>query len=246
MYFSLSIWKTQGVLLDPNSIVVHYDFSRGEPRGRGKRSTDSKLGDCIDCHHCVDVCPTGIDIRNGTQLECVNCTSCIDACNIIMDKVDKPRGLIRYASYNSIAHGVKNLLNPRVFAYIAVLITLVGILSLLLASRKPIEATILRTPGILYQEIIEDHITNMYNIKVVNKSYDERDITLRLVEPTDGIIRMIKELKLNSDDINESVFFVDIPISSITNTRVPIIIDVLSNGESIETYETAFIAPANE
>ena len=123
---------------------------------------------------------------------------------------------------------------------------MIGILSLLLASRKPIEATILRTPGILYQEIIEDHITNMYNIKVVNKSYDKRDITLSLVEPTDGIIRMIKELKLNSDDINESVFFVDIPISSITNTRVPIIIDVLSNGESIETYETAFIAPANE
>ena len=74
-------------LLDPNSIVVHYDFSRGEPRGKGKRSTDSKLGDCIDCHHCVYVCPTGIDIRNGTQLECVNCTACIDACNIIMDKV---------------------------------------------------------------------------------------------------------------------------------------------------------------
>jgi hypothetical protein len=119
-------------------------------------------------------------------------------------------------------------------------------LSLLLSSRKPIEATILRTPGILYQEIIENHITNMYNIKVVNKSYDERDITLRLVVPTDGIIRMIKELKLASDDINESVFFVDIPVSTITSTRVPIVIDVLSNGESIETYETAFIAPLNE
>ena len=236
--------RLQGVLLDENSIVVHYDFSRGEPRGKGKRTKESKFGDCIDCHQCVDVCPTGIDIRNGTQLECVNCTACIDSCNTIMDKVNKPRGLIRYDSYNNIASGKKNIFNPRIVGYSIVLIVLLGILSLLLASRKPIEATILRTPGTLYQEVVEDHITNMYNIKVVNKSYEKRDISLRLVSPTDGVIRMITKLSLEGDDLSETVFFIDIPKSAIYSTRVPITIEVLSDGNPIEIYETAFVAPA--
>lgn len=235
--------RLQGVLLDEDSIVVHYDFGRGEPRGKGKRTEDSKFGDCIDCHHCVDVCPTGIDIRNGTQLECINCTACIDSCNTIMDKVSKPHGLIRYDSYNNIASGKKNIFNPRIIGYTTVLIVLLGVLSLLLALRKPIEATILRTPGTLYQEIVEDHITNMYNIKVVNKSYEKREISLRLVSPTDGVIRMVSKLSLAADDLSESVFFIDIPKSSISNTRVPIIIEVLSDGTPNEIYKTAFVAP---
>ena len=235
--------RLQGVLLDENSIVVHYDFSRGEPRGKGKRVKDSKFGDCIDCHQCVDVCPTGIDIRNGTQLECVNCTACIDSCNTIMDRVNKPRGLIRYDSFNNITSGKKSMFNPRIIGYISVLIVLIGVLSILIASRKPIETTILRTPGTLYQEIVEDHITNMYNVKVINKSYEKRDISLRLVSPTEGVIRMIKKLSLEEDDLNESVFFIDIPNSAISSTKVPIIIEVLSDGNPIEIYETAFVAP---
>lgn len=235
--------RLQGVLLDENSIVVHYDFGRGEPRGKGKRTKESKFGDCIDCHQCVDVCPTGIDIRNGTQLECVNCTACIDSCNTIMDKVNKPRGLIRYDSYNNIAHGKKSIFNPRVIGYSTVLIVLIGVLSLLLTSRKPIEATILRTPGILYQEVVEDYITNMYNIKVVNKSYEKRNISLRLVSPSDGVIRMITKLTLDEDDLSETVFFIDIPKKIISSTRVPITIEVLSDGNPIEIYKTAFVAP---
>lgn len=235
--------RLQGVLLDENSIVVHYDFDRGEPRGKGKRTELSDLGDCIDCHHCVDVCPTGIDIRNGTQLECVNCTACIDSCNTIMDKVNSPRGLIRYDSYNNIAGAKKSIFNLRILGYTAVLVLLLSVLIVLLASRNPIEATILRTAGTLYQEVIDGHITNMYNIKVVNKSYEKRDISLRLVTPTDGVIRMVSKLSLAADDLNESVFFIDIPKSTISNTRIPIIIDVLSDGEHIEIYETVFMAP---
>jgi len=237
--------RLQGVLLDENSIVVHYDFSRGEPRGKGKRTEYSKFGDCIDCHQCVYVCPTGIDIRNGTQLECVNCTACIDSCNTIMDKVNKPRGLIRYDSYSNIAGAKRSILNPRIIGYSAVLVALIGVLSLLLASRKPIETTILRTPGMLYQEVVEDYITNMYNIKVVNKSYEKREISLRLVSPTDGVIRMASRLSLDKNDLNESVFFLDIPQSIISSNRVPITIEVLSDGIPIEIYETAFVAPLN-
>ncbi|NHZ84881.1 MAG: cytochrome c oxidase accessory protein CcoG [Planctomycetia bacterium] len=235
--------RLQSVLLDENSIVVHYDFIRGEPRGKGKRTRTSKLGDCIDCHQCVDVCPTGIDIRNGTQLECVNCTACIDSCNTIMDKVQQPRGLIRYDSYNNITGGKKSIFNPRVIGYTAVLILLLSVLSLLLASRKPIETTIFRTPGTLYQEIIEDYITNMYNIKVINKSYEKREINLRLVAPSAGVIRLVNKLSLEKNDFNKSVFFIDIPKKYISSTRIPITIEVFSDRDVIETYKTVFMAP---
>ena len=235
--------RLQGVLLDDNSIVVHYDFGRGEPRGKGKRTESSKLGDCIDCHHCVDVCPTGIDIRNGTQLECINCTACIDACNEIMDKVKSPRGLIRYASYNSIAGNKKKSFNLRVIGYISVFVLLIGIFSALLAGRNPIETTILRTAGSLYQEVIDGHISNLYNIKVVNKSYDNRKITLELIKPETGQIRMIKEINLAEDDLAESAFFIDIPEESINSNKIPVTINILSDGEKMEKFETAFIAP---
>ena len=235
--------RLQGVLLDENSIVVHYDFSRGEPRGKGKRTEDSKFGDCIDCHQCVDVCPTGIDIRNDTQLECVNCTACIDSCNTIMDKVNKPRGLIRYDSYNNIAGDKKSIFNPRIIGYSAVLVLLISVLSVLLVSRKPIEATILRTPGTLYQEIVDGYITNMYDIKVINKSYEKKEISLRLLSPTNGVIRMVNQLSIAGNDLSQSVFFIDIPKNSILNTKILITIEVLSDDTPIETYKTAFMAP---
>jgi cytochrome c oxidase accessory protein FixG len=235
--------RLQGVLLDDNSVVVHYDFSRGEPRGKGKRTESSKLGDCIDCHQCVEVCPTGIDIRNGTQLECINCTACIDACNTIMDKVKSPRGLIRYASYNSIAGDKKKSFNLRIVGYVSVFVLLLGIFSTLLAGRKPIETTILRTAGSLYQEVIDGYISNLYNIKVVNKSYENRKITLELIKPVSGKIRMIKAINLEKDDLAESAFFIDIPKESINSTKIPVTINVLSDGEKMEQFKTAFVAP---
>jgi cytochrome c oxidase accessory protein FixG len=116
--------RLQGVLLDKNSVVIGYDYKRGEPRGKLSKLGDSKFGDCIDCHQCVNVCPTGIDIRNGTQLECVNCTACIDACDTIMDKINKPKGLVRYTSENAIADGTKFKITGRIKAYSFVLFLL--------------------------------------------------------------------------------------------------------------------------
>ncbi len=114
--------RLQGVMLDKDSLVISYDFVRGEPRGKlKKKDPDPNLGDCIDCNQCVAVCPTGIDIRHGTQLECVNCTACIDACDDIMDKVGKPRGLIRYASHRQIEEGGKFRLAPRAYLYMGVI-----------------------------------------------------------------------------------------------------------------------------
>ncbi|MCX6295888.1 MAG: cytochrome c oxidase accessory protein CcoG, partial [Bacteroidetes bacterium] len=144
--------RLQGVLLDRNSIIVAYDYIRGETRGKFKKNETRTIGDCIDCEQCVKVCPTGIDIRNGTQLECINCTACSDACDHMMGSVGLPKGLIRFDSENGIANNQKLKITSRMMAYSAVLVLLLGILVTLLVSRTDVETTIMRTPGMLYQE----------------------------------------------------------------------------------------------
>ena len=170
--------RLQGVLLDNKSIVVAYDHKRGEKEaGRAKfkknedRATTGK-GDCIDCFQCVHVCPTGIDIRNGTQLECVNCTACIDACDAMMEAVNLPKGLIRYASEDNIEKKAKFTFNARLKGYSAVLFILIGIFSGMLFLRNDLEATVLRIPGQLYQKKENNIISNIYTYKVVNKTSD--------------------------------------------------------------------------
>ncbi len=142
--------RLQGVFLVDNSIAVMYDWLRGEPRGKLKKNQDSpeaQEGDCIDCKRCVHVCPTGIDIRNGTQLECVNCTACMDACDYVMKRIDRSKGLIRLASYNSIKNGVKILINTRVMGYSLILLLLISLQVYLLTTRIPVETTIVQGAG---------------------------------------------------------------------------------------------------
>ncbi len=177
--------RLQGVLLTKESIVVAYDWLRGEPRRHLKKqpAIDIKSsGDCIDCKLCVHVCPTGIDIRNGTQLECVNCTACIDACDEVMLKIGKPKGLIRFASYNSIKDGVQKLINGRVIGYSLVLVVLLSVLGFALATRSDVETTVLKVPGTLYQRE-NGFITNLYNIECVNKTFNDISLDIRVAEP---------------------------------------------------------------
>jgi cytochrome c oxidase accessory protein FixG len=141
-------------MMDKKTTVIAYDFVRGEPREKQRKGQVRTAGDCIDCNQCVQVCPTGIDIRNGTQLECINCTACIDACNNIMDLINKPHGLIRYDSMEGIENGQKWKMTPRIKGYTSVLVILIGILVTLLATRNNVDATILRTPGMLFQKVI--------------------------------------------------------------------------------------------
>ncbi|MCB0288092.1 MAG: 4Fe-4S dicluster domain-containing protein, partial [Calditrichaeota bacterium] len=237
--------RLQGVLLDQNSIVVSYDFNRGEPRGKRRRNvTEANLGDCIDCTMCVQVCPTGIDIRNGTQLECVNCTACIDACDEIMDKVEKPRGLIRYSSYNGIVEGQKLKLTPRIVGYTLILTILLSLTGYLLTNRVPVETSILRTPGTLFQETPDGQYQNLYNIKVVNKTADEKVITLKLNNIA-GSIFMVSGDKLNvpNEGFGESAFFVRIPKEQILHQKTPIEISVIADGQELEVVKTAFFGP---
>lgn len=182
--------RLQGVLLDKNSILVAYDYERGEPRGKFRKDESRARGDCIDCMQCVKVCPTGIDIRNGTQLECVNCTACIDACDFMMEQTGRPKGLIRYASENGIDQQQKLRFTTRLKVYTTVLVLLLTAISFMLGSRKPVSGTIMRTAGMLYQERGADSLSNLYRIKLVNKTTKDIPLELKL-EDENGVVAMI-------------------------------------------------------
>lgn len=238
--------RLQGVLLDPNSVIVGYDYRRGEPRGKLTKISENKLGDCIDCHQCVQVCPTGIDIRNGTQLECINCTACIDACNSIMEKIKKPLGLIRYTSENAIKNKRKFKVTPRIIGYSIILTLLFVTLVSFLAMRSAIETTILRTPGLLYQKTADGRISNLFSIEMINKTFGEIPVELKVVEPK-GEIKWVGNgiHNLKKEAVSQSVFFLIIPKSEIKKTKTKVKFEVYSNGKKIDKTETNFLGPNN-
>jgi cytochrome c oxidase accessory protein FixG len=235
--------RLQGVLLDRNSIVIAYDHVRGEPRGFLRRGEERTKGDCIDCAQCVEVCPTGIDIRNGTQLECVNCTACIDACDMVMDRVKMPRGLIRYDSAEGIASGVRRLWTPRVFGYTTTLALLCTLLIYLLAVRTPLDVTILRTPGMFYQEQPDERISNVYDIKVLNKTFDSTAVSLRLIEPA-GELRLIGgALTVGPQGTAEEKLLLLLRRESIHRLTTPVRIAVYDGERQIDIVATSFMGP---
>lgn len=235
--------RLQGVLLDKNSIVIAYDYKRGEPRGKINKAEERNLGDCIDCKMCVDVCPTGIDIRNGTQLECVNCTACIDSCNNVMDKINKPRGLIRYDSAVGIETGKKFKVTPREIGYSIVLLVLIALQVILFANRKEIEVTLLRTPGLLYQEQPDNRITNLYNITLANKTLNEVPITLKL-KGLDGEIKMIgSDFNLAPAGIIEGKFIVYVTRDKIKIMNTPFTVQVYAGDKLLNELESSFNGP---
>ncbi len=238
--------RLQSALLDSNTIVVHYDFKRGEPRGKlaGRDKSNRQHGDCINCGLCVAVCPTGIDIRNGTQMECVNCTACIDACDGIMDKVEFPRGLIRYDSYDAISKGERHKITPRMIGYSVVLLLLIGFAGYLIFSRTDVETSLLRTPGQLFQETTPGLITNLYNFKIANKTFRELPIEMRLLEPSGQINVIGQTIAVHPDGMAEGSLFIEIPRDQITKPSMRIKIGVYSDDRLIEELKTKFLGPA--
>lgn len=229
--------RMQGVLLDSKSIVVSYDYKRGEPRG-AKNS-----GDCIDCRQCISVCPTGIDIRNGTQLECINCTACIDQCNSVMKATGKDPGLIRLDSDHGIQHGHKTIWNARNRAYSVVLLILFSFFIYTLVSRPVIETTILRTPGLLYQENTDNTISNVYNIKIVNKTHDNMPLEIRLISHEGKIQMAGSTMDIKDQAMFESTFILFIPKEQLKSDKTEVEFGIYSNDELIETYKTSFVSP---
>lgn len=235
--------RMQGVLLDKDSIVVAYDYLRGEPRHKFTKDTSITKGDCIDCGLCVKVCPTGIDIRNGTQLECVNCTACIDACDFMMESVKRPLGLIRFDSEKGIAEKKKLTLTNRMKAYCAVLLILIGVEVALLATRSDYDATVLRAKGMLYQERENEQISNLYTIKLVNKTRDSFPVELKL-ENVPGKIEVLgKALTTKREDVSTGQFFVYLNKAEIKSRKTKLQIGIYSNNKRIKLIKTSFLGP---
>ena len=204
---------------------------------------DEVLGDCIDCYACVRVCPTGIDIRNGTQLECINCTACMDACDAIMISLDRPVGLIRYASENTIREGVKLKLTNRVKAYSALLLLLLGFLTFLLVSRNDIDARLMRTVGVAYNSLPDGRISNLYNLKLINKTHKDIPVDIR-VEGRKGEIQLLgKDHIIKSDDYTMLQFFLIMGREEVTSWKTEVKLGLYQEGKKIKNITAKFLGP---
>ncbi|HYE73639.1 MAG TPA: cytochrome c oxidase accessory protein CcoG [Blastocatellia bacterium] len=246
--------RYQSALVDENTIVVAYDFKRGEPRGKlikidPKRpgSELPKRGDCIDCRQCVEVCPTGIDIRNGIQLECVNCTACIDACNGVMDKIKKPRGLIRYSSHNAIKEGKFKWLTPCVIGYAGVWVLITSIFLYFFLSRPMAEVLVLRQPGTLSQTQADGSTVNFYVLQVANKHTSDVPIELKLIAPQQGAITPLGQLSpIPRISVKDGRFLLALPKSEITSPDMKVKFGVYSNGKLLKEVETRFLTAKSQ
>lgn len=244
--------RLQGALLDDKSIIVAYDHVRGEKeagRGRMVKNEDRALsgkGDCIDCKLCVHVCPTGIDIRNGTQLECINCTACIDECNAVMDKVGLPQGLIRYASEDEITKKAKFVFTSRMKGYTAVLVILIGVFIGMLFLRNDVEATVLRLPGQLFEHKGEN-ISNVFTYKIVNKTAkDFNDVYFKLADPKGKVITVgASHFKIPKEGMVAGTLFVEINPALLEGDKTRITLEVYNGEKLIETESTNFLGPRN-
>ncbi|MDY3520258.1 cytochrome c oxidase accessory protein CcoG [Riemerella anatipestifer] len=237
--------RLQGVLIDKQTINVYYDFKRGENRSKWRKNEDRAAegkGDCIDCNQCVVVCPTGIDIRNGQQLECVNCTACIDACNEVMEKVGLPKGLIRYATEDEIEQGRKFKFTSRMKAYTAVLIALMTFVSFLLYNRGSMEAKFIKPAGSTFF-ISGNEITNTYNYTLLNKSSKDYVVTFKVLEPANGVIKYggSSKIILKRDKMEKGTVNISFPKKEIKLSKQNLVIGVYDkDGKLLTTFETYF------
>lgn len=231
--------RMQGVLLDSRSITVIYDYKRGEPRGV------KADGDCINCNQCVTVCPTGIDIKNGTQLECINCTACIDECNLVMRRINKPENLIRFDSAEGVEKGRKVLGNTRTYAYTAVLLILFGVLISTIIRRTDVESSILRVPGTIYQEVDNNTLSNMYRIKIINKTKSDKTLIIRLLSPSEGEIQLAnQETLLTGNGALESILIIKLDKEQLEGKSTAIKIGIFEGENLLEKTDINFIGPA--
>ncbi len=241
--------RFQSAMFDDNSLVISYDTARGEPRGGRKRGADYQamgLGDCIDCQACVQVCPTGIDIRDGLQIECIACAACIDICDEVMDKMNYPRGLIRYTTENAILGKPTRILRPRLFIYFAALLALATLVGVILTGREPLLADVLRDRSALYR-VVGEEIENSYSLKLTNRAEE----TLLLSVSATGldniqVIRPIQEVTVPAGQTIDVALTVTIPLLTAQSGMHAITIIAQSQSSAIEqAVDTRFYVPAD-
>jgi cytochrome c oxidase accessory protein FixG len=240
--------RFQSVMFDPNTRVVSYDPNRGEPRGSRKKDADPDelgLGDCIDCGQCVQVCPTGIDIRDGLQYECIGCALCIDACDQIMEKMDYPKGLIRYTTENELEGKPSKLMRPRTFGYGAVLIAMISAIVITLMTRVPAELDVLRDRGSLFKFNGQGRIENSYTVKIANMTEVPQTFNLT-VEGLEGIqILTSTQVNVDSGEHRSLPTVVDVSPEVLEESNNSILFrieSVTDESLSVET-ESRFVGP---
>lgn len=239
--------RLQSVLLDRHSLVVAYDYVRGEGRAKFRKNEDRKeagKGDCIDCSQCVHVCPTGIDIRNGTQLECVNCTACIDACDHMMESVGLEKGLIRFASVENIETRKPFSLTARAKAYIIVLVGLIGLLGFVVIGRDDVNTTILRTRGTLLQKPDSVSYSNIYDVNMKNKTAETYNIELRVIGSAGEVILIGEDLVLSPYGEVSSNFMIKLPRTDVHGRSMKVELGIFADDELIDKVKTTFIGPS--
>lgn len=246
--------RFQSAMFDRDSLIVGYDAFRGEPRGSFKKGTDSweGRGHCVDCNQCVVVCPTGIDIRNGLQLECIACGLCADACNNVMDKMELPRGLIRYDSQNNFdaekqgKNGMMHLLRARTLYYLIIICLVASVMVYGLATRSPLELHVLQNRNPLFVQLSSGNIRNSYTLKILNKAHDDKHFTVT-VKGMDGLKFNIEsgqhvdsnDLKVYADSVGHFRLFIEAPAQKENRTTLHFILKDNDTGEE-DAYDGVF------
>nr|WP_319398366.1 cytochrome c oxidase accessory protein CcoG [uncultured Carboxylicivirga sp.] len=238
--------RLQGALVDNNTLTVIYDYKRGENRGPMRKNEDRKAngkGDCVNCHKCTTVCPTGIDIRDGIQLECINCTACIDACDSVMERYKLPKGLIRITSKNNIENGQPFKWTPRIIAYTALLVALIGVLVVLFNLRSDFETTILRVQGSLYQTLDDGRISNIYNYKIVNKTSKKSDLSIKLISPEGEVQLAGHMMRIKEQEKLQGAFLLKLSKDQLQGSNTKVLLGIYDGDQLLETIESTFVGP---
>ena len=233
-------------LLDRRTVTVTYDYRRGEPRGRRTAAAvQGKAGDCVDCHRCVTVCPTGIDIRNGIQLECVACTACIDACDDVMARVGKPAGLIRHTSAERVESGAERRLTARAAGYAAVWLALVLTATRLLATRADLDVLVLRQPGTMYVSLPGGDVANFYTVQALNRTSRPATFTVDVLEPHGAVATPLGPLgSVGPHALQDGRFLIRVPRTALGGASTPVRVRISAPGHDPLVVESSFLGPA--
>jgi cytochrome c oxidase accessory protein FixG len=241
--------RFQSAMFDADTLVISYDARRGEPRGRRRAGSDAKalgLGDCINCSMCVQVCPTGIDIRDGLQYECISCSACIDACDQVMDRIGSPRGLIRYTTQNALDGKPSRVLRPRVFIYAGVLLVLLVAIVHGLAVRVPFDVDVMRDRKQLYREVGGDQVENVYTLRLLNMSEEPHQYSIRFESELPAELFVDREdVEVAAGEVRDIPVRLRVPADAIRarSTRVDFIVEA-TDDPSIRAVEDArFLGP---
>lgn len=237
--------RLQGVLTDKHTLMVAYNYLRGEPRGKISKANPVAKGDCVDCGLCVDVCPTGIDIRKGVQLECINCTACIDVCNDVMVKINRPLNLIGFYSEDQIVQNKRPTFSLRMGAYTAVICVLLGVLTYFVMQRTDVDVTVMRSAGLMYQEQPNGYISNLYNADLINKTDKNQSVKIVAADPTIKIKYVQAPGVIEKETSAKSIFFISMPAANIHRVKTAITLNVMQQNKVIGTINTTFIGPVN-